>query len=198
MTLSMVLGMKKKKRLCDGDVNRGAIHTLRRLLMATMGGILICLFLVSPLIASADDPCESTEDGIPEDIRSYCEWVGEQFGICPELLEAMAWNESRFIPDVKSGNYYGLMQINVKIHEERIEKYGWTKDDMFNPLKNLIVAADYLLELYETYGDDDPVILMYYSGNSTALKKYYESGYLCSYVRRILERSANYERLHGK
>ena len=90
------------------------------------------------------------------------------------------------------------MQVNIKVHKDRIEKYDYTSKDMMDPYKNLVVAADYLAELYETYGDDNPVILSIYSGNWKAVEKYKEYGFLTPYVDEVLTRSAEYERIHGK
>lgn len=165
------------------------------------GGILsLSLFLVSSIEVTANSLSYRVEydDGIPSDIREYCELVGTEYDICPELLEAIAYNESRFIPTVTNGNYYGLMQINTKIHKKRIEKYGWTKDDLLDPYKNLMVAGDILHELYEVYGDENPIVLAYYCGSSNTIKNYLRTGEMCSYAEQILERSADYERIHGK
>ncbi len=138
------------------------------------------------------------EDGIPEDVKNYCEEIGEMFDICPELLESMAYQESRFIPTVRNGKHYGLMQVNVKIHADRIEKYGYTAEEMFETYPNILVAADYLAELYQTYGDENPIILSIYSGSWKAVSKYKEYGTLTPYVEEVLTRSAEYERVHGK
>ena len=139
------------------------------------------------------------DDGIPKEIIEYCEEIGEEFDICPELLEAMCWHESRFIPTVKNKNCWGIMQVNIKIHKDRIEKYGYTDDDMLTAYPCITVAADYLAELYETYGDDNPIVLSFYSGAGwKAVNRYKEYGFVTDYVDEILTRSANYERLHGK
>lgn len=139
------------------------------------------------------------DDGIPKEIREYCEEIGAEKNICPEILEAIAYHESRFIPTVKNKNCWGLCQVNVKIHADRIEKCGFTQEDMLTAYANIYVAADYLAELYETYGDDNPIILSLYSGAGwEAVEKYKEYGFLTKYVDDILTRSANYERLHGK
>lgn len=139
------------------------------------------------------------DDGIPDDIREYCDEIGAEFNICPELLESIAYQESRFIQDVKSENYYGLMQVNVIIHKERIEKYGYCADDMLKAYPCIKVAADYLADLFEAYGDDDPIILLLYSGSGwDAVEKYKENGFMTQYVSDVLARSAEYERLHGK
>ena len=188
------------KLLKFGETDSRSGNGRRKFLM--FGGILVGLLLISqPLTVKANrlsyqEP--QYEDGIPSDIRKYCELVGTEYNICPELLEAMAYNESRFIPTVRNGKCYGLMQVNVKVHAARIEKYEWTSDDMYDPYRNLMVAADYLKELYDTYGDENPIVLSIYSGNWKAVAKYKEYGILSDYVRTILDKSAEYERLHDK
>ena len=174
----------------------------RKVLLSIIGGIMmVSLFLTSSITAGAKNPVYQTsqsDDGIPKEIKEIFERVGEQYGICPELMEAMAYNESRFVEDVKRRNYYGIMQVNVKIHKDRIEKYGYTEEDLLKAEPCIIVAADYIKELFDTYGDDDPIILMHYSGNSKAIPNYKEYGWMPPYVTRTLKRSAEYERKHGK
>lgn len=141
----------------------------------------------------------SVEDGIPKAIKEYCDEIGEKRDICPELLEAIAYHESRFKETVTNKNCWGLCQVNIKIHEDRIEKFGYTKKDMLTAYANIEVAADYLAELYETYGDDNPIVLSLYSGaGMAAVEKYKEYGITTKYVDEILTKSAEYERKHGK
>lgn len=163
-----------------------------------IGGVLIFGLSVQVIRAEAA-ASNQLDDGIPKEIRQYCEEIGDNYGICPELLEAIAWHESRFIPTVKNKNCYGLMQINVKIHQDRIENLGYTTKDMLKAKPNIEVAADYLAELYEDYGDENPIVLSLYSGTGwDAVEKYKEYGFITDYVDDILTRSAKYERLHGK
>lgn len=147
--------------------------------------LLVLLVLMCPIKAVACD--------IPEKIVEIADEVGEEYGICPELLEAMAYKESRFTEDVVRGNHYGLMQVNVKVHADRLKKLGYTRADMLDAKKNMTVAADYLLELFEEY-EDCEVVLAHYSGSIKSFKKY---GY-CKYARDVLTRSYNYEDEHGK
>lgn len=166
-----------------------------------MGGVAILCSILSyiPAEARAESyPRPEYQDAIPYEIRTILEEVGYDYQICPELLEAMAYNESRFDPTVTNKNCYGLLQVNVKVHAKRLEKYDFTEEDMFDPKCNAIVAADYLRELYETYSDENPIVLAIYSGNWEAVNEYKEYGHLCSYAEDILTRSAKYERLHGK
>jgi hypothetical protein len=173
-------------------------------LIIFVGGLMLGLYLTGHITALASDqsspshPIITEDDGIPDDLHEIFEKVAAEYDLCPELLEAMAYRESRFIPTVKSGNHYGLMQINVKVHADRINKFGWTSEDMYDPEKNITVAADLLAELFETYGDDDPVILGIYSGNWKAVSYFKETGIMCSYMTDVLSRSAIYERMHGK
>ena len=168
------------------------------LVIIMMGGVLIFGLSVQVIRAEAA-ASNQLDDGIPKEIRQYCEEIGDNYGICPELLEAIAWHESRFIPTVTNKNCYGLMQINVKIHKDRIEKLNYTSEDMLTSKPNIEVAADYLSELYEDYGDENPIVLSLYSGAGwDAVEKYKEYGFITDYVNDILTRSAKYERLHGK
>lgn len=164
-----------------------------------IGGVLFGSILMNHISVNANQSGYREidyQDGIPEDIRVYCELVGNEYNISPELLEAIAYNESRFIPTVKNGKHYGLMQINVKIHSFRLEEYGFTEDDMFDPYKNLIIAADYISDLYENYADEDEVMLALYSGNWKAVSNYKEYGFVCSYAQTILNRAEKYKEMH--
>lgn len=126
-----------------------------------------------------------------EDVYEIAVEVGEEYNICPEFLQAMAFYESSYKPDSKNGNCVGLMQISTKWHTERAERLGVT--DLYDPYGNMLVAADYLIELFHEYGDIG-VVLMKYNGDSRAL----EDGYLSEYAQRILTMSAELERMHGK
>ena len=196
--------MKKRGERTRSRGRRGRCYKNRLKVLIIMGGLMLGLYLTGHITALASDqsgpshPIITEDDGIPDDLHEIFEKVAAEYKLCPEIMEAMAYRESRFIATVKSGNHYGLMQINVKIHADRINKYGWTSEDMFDPEKNITVAADYLSELYETYGDDDPVILGIYSGDWKSVSYYKETGIMSNYVRDVLSRSAGYERVHGK
>jgi len=165
-------------------------------------GILTGLILIGPSmnVRAESQGVESIyDDGIPVNVRIYCEVIGSQYNICPEILEAIAYHESRFFVDVENHNYKGLMQVNVKVHKCRLDKLGYTEADMTsNAYANIEVAADYLKDLYDMYGDENPIVLSVYSGNWKAVSDYKEYGWLCPYVQDILTRSANYERQHNK
>lgn len=161
-----------------------------------MKKILLMLYVVIMLIGFntttyAEEPNDTC---ISETAQQACIEYGEQYGICPELLEAVIEAESRGQADVIGGDCIGLMQINPKWHKERMERLGVT--DLFDERSNILVGADLLAELFEEYSEA-AVVLGLYHGEKNAIKKA-ESGKMSSYVTGILERSAELERLHGK
>lgn len=123
------------------------------------------------------------------------ERIGAEYNICPELLQAVAWKESRFDPLAANGDCTGLMQVDRRWHRDRMEKLGVT--DLYDPEGNMLVAADYLAELFSEYGEVD-VVLMFYSGNSRATEYSRGTGEMSDYVWEVLEESMALEREHGK
>lgn len=188
--------MRERMRAGSGGMIRQRIS--KHLMRTIWGGLLIGLILTSHITALGASRAD-IDDEIPENIKEYCEELGSQYDICPELLEAIAWHESRFIPEVTNRKCYGLCQVNIKVHKDRIEKLGYTSEDMLEPYPNIHVAADLLAELYATYGDDNPIVLSLYAGEGwKAVERYKEYGFMTQIVSDILEKSAEYERLHGK
>lgn len=159
--------------------------------------VAVVTFLVISITSSNMYGVEAgnTVISIDEKYGAFCEKIGEQYGICPELLEAMIEQESAGQADaVSSGGDIGLMQVNPKWHRDRMDKLGITS--LYDPYSNILVAADYLVELFEMYGDL-PLVLMEYNGSSDAESRYVSGNYT-EYAISIMERSENLERLHGK
>lgn len=117
---------------------------------------------------------------VPENIASITEKIGEQYNICPELLQAIAWRESRFDETAvnAAGTCYGIMQVSEKWHSHRME----AGENLLDPETNIRVAAEYLAELFERY-EDPAIVLMIYNGDSQWKKEWYVS----SYAEEILE-----------
>lgn len=117
------------------------------------------------LEAVAADIVRATDSGIevPEYIIRITEEVGQAYCISPELLQAIAWRESRFDPDAvnASGTCFGLMQVSTKWHGHRLGP----GEDIMDPAVNIRAAAEYLVELFERY-KDPALVLMIYNGDS--------------------------------
>lgn len=120
---------------------------------------------------------------------SYLEHVCEQKAICPELVQAIIETESNWDPEARNGDCVGLMQISEKWHQDRMERLGVT--DLTDPYDNILVGVDYLQELTRRYVDQ-AMVLMIYNGDSRAWK-FWETGEMSEYARKILERAAELE-----
>ena len=136
------------------------------------------------------------QTGVPDEIYQDAEIIGHTFDICPELLMALAERESCFTPTAENGSCKGLMQVNASCHKDRFTQAGWSYAEWADPYKNMYVAADYLHELFVEY-DDVGIVLGLYHGESGAISRG-KKGQLSSYVTKILERSEELERIHGK
>ena len=136
---------------------------------------------------------ELSENGISIPWSTYvaCEKASEHYNICPELLMAMAWQETRCRPELTGGECKGICQVNPKWHSERMKRLG--VENIYDEQGNVLVAADYLSELFQD-DEDAAVVLMEYNGDSRA----HEDGYISDYAENILKVSADLERIHGK
>ena len=78
--------MRKSIRAGSG----GMIRQCKIFLMSIMlGGLMSGLILTSHITVYASSQT-LLSDEIPKEIKEYCEEIGQQYDICPELLEAIA------------------------------------------------------------------------------------------------------------
>lgn len=130
---------------------------------------------INPLETIEEEPIPEAEpepeifydDGILDGVEDAARYWGEIYDIEPEFLEAIAWQESRFSPSAENGGCVGLMQIAPRWHQDRMERLGFTNDDLYTITASMGIAADYLAELRAT-GNDDYWVLMTYNGDSRA------------------------------
>ena len=137
---------------------------------------------------------ESADTFIRAEYASYCEEIGGAYGICPELLEAIMESESSGNPRAQNGNCKGLMQINLNYHKDRMQKLG--VEDIYDAKGNILLAADYLAELFREHGDIGTV-LMVYNGSRDAIARGKQADYT-EYALKIMKRSEQLERQHRK
>ena len=117
-------------------------------------------------------------------------------GIDPTIVFAMIERESGFRADAigDSGESYGLMQVKLKYHKDRMEKYGVT--DLLDPYGNVTVGIDYLAEMLERYGDLEMALVAYNAGPSGANEHWFSKGiYSSNYSQKVVERSKNLKEL---
>lgn len=140
------------------------------------------------IILEAEQTLEEYGVEVPADIQIFCEQAQEESNVCAELLEAIAWRESRYIPYAENSGCSGLMQVSVRWHKDRMERLG--VKDIYDAQGNIRVAADYLHELFGIYDGDLYKVLMAYNGDT--------SKGVSNYAKEIAEISEALERVHGK
>lgn len=133
---------------------------------------------------------------IAEEYQGYCRTIGTEYGICPELLMAMIERESSGNADAfNSAGDSGLLQVNQTWHYERMKELGVT--DLYDPYSNILVAADYLKELFEQ-DEDLYIVLMKYNMNHSTAEMLHKQGNYSDYAIEVAERACELERLHEK
>ena len=131
---------------------------------------------------------------VPEDVRKISEELGQAYNICPELIQAICWRESRFQSDAENGGCVGIMQVAPKWHKDRMDRLGVT--DLMDTRQNMMVAVDYLSELVKDEEDMEEVLMRYHG--ESQINERLEAGELSAYVEGILALSAELERQNGK
>lgn len=117
-----------------------------------------------PMTASA----HGTDTWLSDEVQGYCEEIGEEYCICPEMLMAIIEAESRGDVYAENGGCKGLCQVSVRWNKSRMRSLGVT--DIYDEYSNILVGADYLAELFEEY-EDPAVVLMIYHGEDKALSR---------------------------
>lgn len=154
------------------------------------------VFLATLIICIANNTVQAKEEEIevPQEVIEISEELGMQYGICPELIQAICWKESRFQADAESDGCIGIMQVSERWHGDRMERLGVA--DLTDMRGNMLVAVDYLAELTDG-GEDIAKVLMQYHGELD-VEESLSRGEVSRYASNILEISAELERKHGK
>lgn len=128
------------------------------------------------LLVSLPVKAGSNDTWIPQSQIDLCESLGAEYGICPELLEALIEKESSGKMEATNGSCYGICQINGAVWG-----YGYDTEE-----KQIRKACEMLLG-YECEVDE---ALARYQGQRNPK---YEG-----YVEKVLTRSHELEVIHGK
>ena len=129
---------------------------------------------------------------VSETAIESCYEYGEQYDFRPELLIAIIEAESSGNPNAKNGGCIGLMQIYEKYHTDRMERLDVS--DLYDESGNILVATDYLYELFMKYGDVG-MMLMKYNGDSSAKDYWNGNGELSAYAKKIINRTEELENI---
>ena len=56
------------------------------------------------------------------------------------ILDEVMWRESRCTPDATNGADHGLVQVNWSTWRPLVERFGYTKADLYVPAVNLFIG----------------------------------------------------------
>lgn len=89
----------------------------------------------------------------------------------------------------------GLLQVNPKWHKERMERLGVS--DLTDPYSNILVAADYLEELFQKSDGDIYLVLMKYNMKHGRAEELFYKGKFSEYSVLVEHRARELQELHG-
>jgi soluble lytic murein transglycosylase-like protein len=123
-----------------------------------------------------------------DDLQDHIFNVCESYGVDPAIIVAMIYKESTYNADTMgdSGRSYGLMQIQKRWHEARMERLGVT--DLLDPYQNVLVGVDYFAELLG-YEQGLNWSLMAYNGGINYANKKAAAGEVSGYVKIVTEKA---------
>lgn len=126
------------------------------------------------------------------EIQAFIVEIGQKHNISPSVIIAIIERESRYNADVvgDSGRSYGLMQIQPMWHQERMNRLGVT--DLLDPIQNITVGVDILVELREQ-NSELVWVLMAYNGGTEYATTNEEKGIISDYAKDILKRISELE-----
>lgn len=158
---------------------------------ATLEEVTEHLAEVGKMVEEIEDKPNTYDIPLDEELQLFVIEEAEAHGIAPEIIFAMIERESNYKADAigDNGKSFGLMQIQVKWHYERMQKLGCT--DLLNTEQNIKVGIDILAELVEKYeGNIEMALVAYNCGSSGANKNFFQYGvYSSEYSTAVLERA---------
>ncbi len=154
--------------------------------------IMLVLPLIIVLVTGTTVQAKTID--VPKEVIEISEEIGEEYNICPELIQAICYVESRYDSQAVNGNCIGIMQVSKKWHSDRMRSLGVT--DLHDTKQNILTGVDYLSSLIKD-GEDIEAALMYYHGEKNVEQRL-ENGETSQYVKNVLTISEELERKHGK
>lgn len=157
--------------------------------------IIIPIVMFSSVTTIASEIPEDTT--IKEEYIEYIEDICDKYGMCPELIEAIIESESGGNPDRRSScDARGLMQIIPRYHQDDMYELGIT--DLFDPYQNIELGVYIISNLAAEYDDLYAVLMAYNEGEFSGAVERAEEGKWSEYSKKIVNRTQELERLHGK
>lgn len=124
---------------------------------------------------------------LSHDLQDHIFEVCDRYNISPAFVIAVIEHESSFRTSIAGddGKSFGLMQIQQKWHQGRMERLGCT--DLRNPYECVTVGVDFLAELFHI-NPDVYWVLMAYNGGMSYANKHWPKGNISNYAKEITAR----------
>lgn len=124
---------------------------------------------------------------LDKDLQKHITEICNANDIDPELVFAVIERESQYDPNVigDSGESFGLMQVQPKWHEDRMNRLGVT--DLLDPYQNVLVGIDYLAECVREYKTIENALTVYNAGANGAYELYFSKGIVSPYALDVME-----------
>lgn len=125
---------------------------------------------------------------LDHELQDYIFELCEKYSVDPAIVVSMIYKESSFRATVMgdNGNSYGLMQIQPRWNQERMDKLGC--QNLLDPYQNVTVGIDLIGELVSK-GKPIEWVLMSYNGGQSYANKKWAKGEVSEYATTVLEYS---------
>jgi soluble lytic murein transglycosylase len=130
----------------------------------------------------------------------------ENYGLEPQLVAAVIYQESKFDADAESSSgAVGLMQLLPSTGQGIADRTGgnaWKPDDLLNPELNVRYGSWYLRHLLDKYGSEALALAAYNAGQTNVDRWQAEGGEIQfpetrHYVQRVQELKQTYARAYA-
>lgn len=127
----------------------------------------------------------------------------ENYGLEPQLLAAVIYQESKFDPDARSSSgAVGLMQLLPETGQGIADRTGgksWQPEDLLTPELNIRYGSWYLRHLLDKY-DDESLALAAYNAGQTNVDEWRRSGVGIQFAetRHYVERVQELKRIYAE
>lgn len=114
---------------------------------------------------------------LSEELQLHIIQTAEAYAIDPAVAIAVIWKESTYKAGAvgDSGNSLGLMQIQPRWHEARMDRLGCP--DLLDPFQNVTVGVDILAGLIDKYdGNISMALMAYNAGDGGAYRYWFSQG----------------------
>jgi len=125
---------------------------------------------------------------LPQELQDFIFAECETYNIAPAIIIAMIERESNYQANAigDKGKSIGLMQIQPKWHEERMQRLGCM--DLLNPYENIKVAIDLIVEL-RNINSELAWVLMAYNGGQVHADEHEAAGTMSNYAAYVINRA---------